>query len=307
MNSIIEQQNGPIQLQRLAAQRQQYSTAKLIIGTQLVLSGLVTVLFAFLGLAVAELKGYVALWGITILIADLVILTPWQKRLRESAAKIQEAFDCDVLSLPWHELKVGRMPDPELVQAQATKYSKWASTMPSLRDWYPVSVQQLPSHWGCFVCQRANCWWDSDLRRRYALAIIILLLSLGAGVIWYAFGVGMVIEDFIVKIAAPLIPTFALGSRQFTEHRDAADRLDKLKVHAEKLWTEALAGASIPAMKMGARALQDEIFDGRKRNPPIFDNLFRWLRSDQERLMNQGAEHFVAEAKKQLHAKSALN
>lgn len=300
MSGITTRQNELIQLDKLAAQRQIYATAKLVIGTQLILGGLVSVVLAFLGFKFPAIKNGVALWGLTVLIMDLVFLTPYQKRLRQSAAQIQEDFDCDVLQVPWHELKAGKKPDRELISEQAKKYARWAHRMPPLSDWYSICIQPLPLHWGRIVCQRTNCWWDSKLRRRYAFCVGLTLSILAIIFGWYSFSVPMTLEDAVIKIFIPLAPIFTVGYRQIVEHREAADRLDKLKLHAEKLWSEALAGASLAKMQTDARALQDEIFDGRKRNPPIFDILFRWLRNDQEDLMNKGAEALVVEALKKV-------
>lgn len=154
---ITTEQNTDRQLQRLAAQRQLYATAKNVFGVQLILSGPIAVASAFLGIAYPSLKGYIALWGFFVVLGDLFWLTPWQKRLRDSAARVQEAFDCDVLSLPWNDLKAGKRPDPELVKEQAEKYAKWTSKMPSLKNWYSAEVADLPPHVGRIVCQRSNC------------------------------------------------------------------------------------------------------------------------------------------------------
>lgn len=298
--SITERQNEPRQLERLAAQRQQYAVAKRILGIQLFLGGVVAVGLAFLGLAIPELKRYIALWTITVLLVDLSWLTPIQKQLRNSAAQIQEAFDCDVLSLPWHELKAGKKPDPETVHDLANKYQRWAHKMPPLTNWYPVSIHSLPAHWGTIICQRTNCWWDMALRRRIAFAIASFLVTLAIVAVWVAFYLDFSLEDFVVKLIVPLAPTFTVGFRYFSEQRDAAERLEKLKTHADKLWNVAIGGASSTAMMGDARALQDEIFEGRKRNPPIFDVVFRWLRNNQEAQMNRGAEELVAEAQQRV-------
>src|ERR1035441_3331045 len=100
MNNIATLQNEPRQLQRLAAQRQLYSTAKRIFGIQLVLGGPVAIGWSLLVVVLPELTGLAAVWGALVSFSDVLWLTPWQKRLRERAARIQEAFDCDVLQLP---------------------------------------------------------------------------------------------------------------------------------------------------------------------------------------------------------------
>src|SRR5439155_7971171 len=90
--------------------------------------------------------------------------------------------------------------------------------------------------------------------------------------------------------------TVKLANQQWIEHRDAADRLDRLRERAERIWKDALADPNKPSLEDDARALQGEIFDGRKRNPLVFDFVFKRLRDSHEAQMNFGAEHLVAEA-----------
>lgn len=299
---ITSEQNTGKQLQRLAAQRQLYATAKKIFGWQVLLSGPVTVLMAFLVIAISTLKGYAALWGITVALCDLFWLTPWQKRLRDSAARVQEAFDCDVLALPWNDVKAGKWPDPELVFEQSEKYKKWASKMPPLENWYASAVGELPLHIGRLVCQRSNCWWDSKQRRRYAAWVISVVVLLFIVLLSLSLGNNFTIEDFVLKVAAPLAPALLLGLRQFSEQREAANRLDSLQNHAERLWKDALSGMSVVEISVRARSLQDEIFENRRKSPLIFDAIFKRLRRDYEMQMNHGVDEFVAEAKKRLGA-----
>lgn len=304
MNSIATEQNTDRQLQRLAAQRQLYATAKKVLGFHVFLSGPLAATTAFLALLCPFAKGYVALWGVVVVLCDVFWLSPWQKRLRSSAAGVQELFDCDVLSLPWNDLKAGKRPDPELVKEQSEKYSTWANKMPPLNDWYPPEAGKLPLHIGRIVCQRANCWWDSKQRRRYATSIITVVSAVFVVVLILALGDGFMVEDLVLKALVPLAPALLLGIRQYSEHIEAAARLDKLKDHAEKLWNEALSGKKSPTyLTTAARGLQDEILEGRRRSPLVFDVIFKRLRRDYEIQMNHGATELVTEAKIKLEAK----
>lgn len=299
---ITSEQNTERQIQRLAAQRQLYASAKRIFGWQVVLSGPATVVMAFLVIAIPTLKGYAALWGITVALCDLFWLTPWQKRLRDSAARVQEAFDCDVLALPWNDVKTGKWPDPELVFEQSEKYKKWAEKMPPLENWYAPAVGELPLYIGRLVCQRSNCWWDSKQRRRYAAWVISVVVLLFIVLLSLSLGNNFTIEDFVLKVAAPLAPALLLGLRQFSEQREAANRLDSLQNHAERLWKDALSGMSVVEINVRARSLQDEIFENRRKSPLVFDAIFKRLRRDYEMQMNHGVDEFVSEAKKRLGA-----
>jgi hypothetical protein len=250
--------------------------------------------------AVPDAKSYSAFWGLLVALADVLWLTPLQKRLREHASRIQEGFDCDVLTLPWNDIKVGRQEDHEFVREQANKYEKIASRFPSIDNWYAPVVGILPIEVARIICQRSNCWWDSNQRRKYANLIIgsltiIVLCVLGLGLIG-----GLTVEKLFLAVISPLSPAIILGIRQYSEHREAAGRLDKLKEHAEKLWLAALATPRNTDLSIKSRVLQDEIFENRKRSPLVLDWLYRHLRDDYEAQMNYGAEQLVAEAQERL-------
>lgn len=296
--SIVRKQNLPNQIEMLAAQRNLYSCSKRIIGLQMILGGPVAVCATFLSMTYPEIRGYIALWGVVILFLDLAILTPWQKKLRENGAKVQELFDCTVLDISWNEIKAGKKPEPELIHEQAKKYGVNAKNLAELNNWYPVSVQDVPILWGTIICQRANVWWDAKLRRKFATSIFFALIVISLLLISYGVYIQINMLDFITYIAAPISAAYVLGCRQFAEHRDSADRLDKLRDHADKFWMEAINGESISRMKPKSRLLQDEIFDGRKKNPPIFDFIFRIFRDENETLMNRAANVLIEEAKK---------
>lgn len=300
---ISEAQNAEKQLQRLAAQRQLYATAKHVFGCQVILAGPVAIAGAVFVLLRPEFKVYVASWGVIVALCDLFWLADLQKSLRGDAARIQEAFDCDVLGLKWNDLKAGRHPDPELVKAQSKKYEKWAGTMPELRDWYSRRVDDLPLHVGRIICQRTNCWWDSTQRRLYAgwlVGIVVLIFVVVCGLSLVG---GLTIETLLMKGVIPLAPALLIALRQFKEQREAASRLDKLKDHCNKIWNGALAGRSKRALTEMSRSLQDEILENRRKAPPVLDFVFRIFRDEYEAGMNYAAEHYVSEAKEALRIK----
>lgn len=74
-------QNSEMQLQRLAAQRQLYATAKHVFSWQVVMGGPVAIVGAVFVLLWPEFKVYVASWGLLVALCDLFWLTPWQKSL----------------------------------------------------------------------------------------------------------------------------------------------------------------------------------------------------------------------------------
>ena len=293
--TVAELQNEPAHLRLLAAQRNLYSESKRIIGLQMLLAGPVAIGATVAGLLIPEIKNTITIWGLTVIFIELVVLLPAQKKMRESAAKIQELFDCQVLSLPWNELKAGKKPDPEVVHAHAKKFAA-AESMEVLRDWYPPAAATMPNEIARVICQRANVYWDSKLRRRYAWALAAAAFIVTLGLVWLSAHTETRLQDFVVFLLSPMASTYALAYRQFTEHREAAERLDRLKDHANKLFNEVIGGMSADAARAESRALQDEIFDGRKRNPPIFDFIFKMFHRENEDEMNTAADTLVMEA-----------
>ena len=263
----------------------------------MIMAGPIAVVVTLIGIIYPELRNYAALLGVTILVIDLVLLSPRQKKLRSQGASVQEAFDTKVLNIEWNEIKVGKRPEPELIHEHAQKFGIDTNKLEKLKNWYPVEVEQLPTHWGRIVCQRATIWWDSMLRRRYANTVLTMLILLAVFLVWFAFSQNLTMTDFVMKIVIPMSALYKLGVSQFVEHRDAADRLDKLREHAEKLWQSAINGASLEEIKVKSRLLQDEIYDGRKRNPPIFDTIFWMFRDGHEEQMNKAASVLIQEAK----------
>jgi hypothetical protein len=290
-------QNAENQIRRLAAQRQLYATAKHVFAWQVAIAGPVAIAGAFLVLLRPEFKVYVASWGLLVALCDIFWLTKWQKSLRGEAAKIQEAFDCDVLGLKWNDLKAGKHPDPEVVKAQSSKYERWGGMMPTLKDWYSPRVDELPLHIGRVICQRANCWWDSTQRRHYAAWLVGIAAVTFVLVCGLALAGGASLEGLFLKGVLPLAPALLIVLRQWTEQREAADRLDKLKDHCGTIWKAALAGKSKAALTEMSRNLQDEILENRRKAPPVLDFIFKRLRNEFEASVNHAVEDYVSEGK----------
>lgn len=296
---ITIEQNKDKQLQRLAAQRKLYSTAKHIFGWQLFLGGFLTVIFASLVVFEPSLKVLAVSWGILITLIDIFWLTPWQNRLKDSAAKIQELFDCDVLELSWNDLKAGKRPDPELIKEQSEEYAKKPLKNAPLENWYDhPEIDDLPIYVGRIACQRTNCWWDAKQRRSYATYVILIVTLIFIVVFGLSTKDGFSMENFILKVLAPLSPVLLLGIRQYREQTDSANRLDKLKYYSESLWKDALSKKSKLELTTKSRNLQDELLEHRRKSPPIFDFIFKRLRNSYNNKMNFGLDEFIKEAKK---------
>jgi hypothetical protein len=298
VNQIAHTQMLRRQLERLAAQRRLYSDAKTVLAIHMILSIPIVFVWAILVALFPHFRVYMAFWGVSVALLDVVLLTPLQKHLRKRAAKIQEMFDCDVLQMNWNAVKAGRRPTPEAIADAASRYEREDPGLIKLKEWYPPQVSSLPIYLARLVCQRVNCWWDAHLRRRYANYVVLCVGVLTVSVLLLGLIGGLTLKEFILAVLTPLTPAFILGLRQYVTHREAAASLDELRLHAEELWDKALEGEiTKEQFQAYSRRLQDEILGNRSRNPLVFDWVYRCLRIRHEEQMSKGAETLIEEVR----------
>ena len=295
--TIAERQNARPQLERLGAQRYLYSKAKSIFRWQAVLSGPVSAMAALVAVRFPQYAGYAALWGILVLIADVLWLQPWRVQLSEQAARIQEAFDCGVLNLRWNWIKLGKeQPSPETVKQHWDSYQPMREHMGPIEDWYPPSVDRLPLPLGRLACQRSNVVWDVNLRAQYASWTTGVLVAVVVLTILYGLYEELGLEDMLVALL-PLAPFILLGIQHVLAQRQAVERLRHLEENIREAWNAALAGQPDEQITAVSRALQDEIYEYRRSNPLVFNLVYNLLRKKQQDQMYYGVEEMIAEAK----------
>ncbi len=298
LNTIPQAQNEPQQLERLGAYSQLYLDAKRLMGIHMLLSVPLVLVGVLVVAAFPNLQIYVALWGGLVTLLGLFFLTPTQKNLQRQAAKVQQLFDCDLFQLNWQDFhNIGQPPDPEVIYRADRRYRKINPTYERLKDWYP-DVGQLPLPLARLVCQRTNCWWDADLRRRYASWVIMLVSIFAVVVLLVGLIGGLTLESFFLVVVAPLIPALVLGITQYRDNMEAANRLDQLRDKVNDIWQRAMHSQETPdTLYQYSIQLQDAIFKNRAASPLIFNWFYRRLRDENQDLMNKTAEDLVNEAK----------
>lgn len=296
MNNIPQEQNTPHQLERLAAQRQLYSDAKNIQNINIILSIPSVIIWSILIAFFPSLQIYAALWGLSVTLLEQAIFSHSQKNLQEKAAKIQQLFDCDIFELDWSQLCSGSRPEPELIVSSAAKYRKKDPNYLNLKDWYPVSVSQLPIHEARLICQRSNIWWDAKQKLRYCKLILFGLIAITIIVFLVGLVGGLTLEKFVLAIVTPLLPAFIFTIRQYIENKQAATRLDNLRENSENIWQQVINRRITPQeLERESYILQNQIYDNRRLSPLIFDWLYYRLKKQNEVEMNKGAETLIKE------------
>lgn len=296
LNTIPELQNSKLQIERLAAQRFIYSSAKRTQSLQLILTIPLTILLSLLSLFFPLITPWQAIYGLAVVLLESV-LDAYQRNLRQQAAKIQELFDCDVLGLQWNELEIGSKPDVELVIESHNSFVQKGGNLDKLSNWYPSIVGDLPIHLARLVCQRTSLRWDYQLRRWFGKRALTLSLTVIALLFAISLWNQLSLESFILSALIPALPVFSWGFREFQKQNEVADELERLKSQVEEFWTASITSRiSIRQVETKSRALQDEIYDLRRDNPLIFDTVYNYFRLRYEFIATKGAEEYVKEA-----------
>jgi len=296
MNQIASEQNSQKQLERLAAQRELYSSAKKWHGFQIVFTVIIPVALAGLAFIFNEFAVISAILGVASFLIDVSVIEPVIKKRKTKAAKIQELFDCDILQLPKSPLKTVDDITVEEVLLYYNAHIKIASNVEKIKDWYSPKVSQLPIKIARILCQRTNCWWDSKLRERYSsflkyISLIVFVVMMAAG---YISNLSLI---EITLIAGGLVPFFQFCIKQCNDNLDAANRLNELVSYSRQIWDDALENKySDDLLRVNSRRLQDEIFEHRSKSPLILDLYYNVFRDSDEVLMNRSSEILVDEA-----------
>lgn len=278
-NSIAKKQNEPEAIAKLAAIKILYRRAKRIFYTQGTIAIAVALVFPLLSTTFPEWQTLISALAIIYFFVQILILHTAESRCRETAAGVQELFDTEVLDINWNAIVIGKKPTAALIQKNAKRVAQ--STCAKLCDWYPPTVAMLPASVAKTVCQRANVWWDSRLRRGLSAGLAIL----AAGLLTL-----LIIERQHVESYLPL---FELLVQQMIAHHESARRLDHLGKRLDGLLEEAAnrPNRSIPAAT--TRSIQDEIYHHRTTAQTIPTWLYKALRPYFEKSMNFNAEAYI--------------
>ena len=296
MNQIPVIQNSQKQLERLAAQRELYSSAKKWHIAQILLTVIIPVILATIAFLKTDFAVIAAIFGVLSFLLDISIIEPVTKKVKTKAAKIQELFDCDVLGLPKSPLKTVDDIAVEEVLSYYNAHIKISTNVEKIKDWYSPKIGELSMKVARILCQRTNCWWDSKLRQRYSSFLKYSSVIVFAAILIIGFISNLSLIE-VTLIAGGLIPFFQFCIKQCNDNLDAAKRLDELLLYSMQIWNDALANIySDENLLTNSRRLQDEIFEHRSKSPLILDLYYNFFRDNDEAIMNRSSEILMNEA-----------
>ena len=303
-NDIPIRQNTPEVLNYQAAAKLLYRRAEWVFYVRAAVGVGMPVLVAIANLVLPRLAfaaslnktsfaAWGALYGLLVMLLDELVLDQWEQDWKRNAATAQETFDTTLFGLHWRGAKVGAPLEVGDVHTWAKGWQHRDRTLVKVRNWYPAIVRCVPLDFASVVCQRANVWWDSRLRQRYAT----ILGAFAYGVVVLAALVakyfGLDVDGFLIGIST-VAPAFRWAIRERKRHRASASTLVRLCDRARELHDGIIDDrADVAEARQQCRELQDDIFDHRRSAPIGFTRLYKILRPDFEPAMQASAERSV--------------
>lgn len=300
-HSINRVQNDESSINRLAAQRRVYSSAKRMRIAQLCVSyGLVAAgsLVATFVTFFAQARGAGPTWivgacGIAAMLGGLALRCAATNRIN-TAATIQEMFDCDVLKLPWNRHLAGEQVDAEVIARKAADFRRRGGDVAALQDWYSGRFDDVPLPIARVICQRQNITWDRRLRQAYIAivtwgGVIVLSLLVVLGLVR-----GITLSSFLVGMLLPAAPVLMFMLQEIVENRQQIKAQERERGLIGEAWSQVIRwDPAHGCLEDDARRIQDCILLRRKSAPLIFDALYWWRRDAQEYESTYSAEDML--------------
>ncbi len=297
MNEIVTTQARVENKLLLRARDRNYRAAKLTQGIVVLVSVMLPILGVLVGPSHPEVRPYVALSALVLLLLETALIDHLQKDRLKRGAKLQEQFDTEVFILQWNRFVVGARVEPEDVRALSAKPLN-ATREGHFDNWYEPCVSQLPLHLARLVCQRTNISYDARLRRKYGGGLLFLTILFGVGLLFVGLAMGLKFPDLLMTLLVPFMPILTWALKERLQHANTASSLTNLGAEWDKIWMRALGGASEAEITSESRSLQDAIYQHRERSPLVFDWVYYRLRAVNEDEAHHAAADLVTRAKK---------
>ncbi|MFZ4215704.1 S-4TM family putative pore-forming effector, partial [Pantoea endophytica] len=232
----------------------------------------------FPNLTIAPYLGY---YGIIVLLITIVFSTVISS-MKKCAATIQEMFDCDVLHIPWSELKVGKPVGREDIFKSSMYYRK-RNKKDELLKWYLNKDYEANENVMALLCHAKNFGWDKSQRdvmsKIYFITMLVSFLILLAYGLWSKSS----LEDFLFYIVFTL-PFFRHVIMLYVENKKSISRIIRVKDFIEKKIQSIKISGMInnDILSHELRAIQDEVYAHRSTSNPVPNCLHRFMRKNNE-------------------------
>lgn len=281
----------------LRARHRNYRAAKVTQGLLVLVSILLPVIGVWIGPQVPEIRPYLALATLILLVMETALFDRVQKDRLKRGAKLQEQFDTDVFGMPWNRFVTGAPVEHEDVRRLSIK------PLSEMREahfhaWYEECIGRLPLHLARLIGQRTNISYDARLRRRYGSWLLALTIIFGVVLLFSGLYMRLQFSDLIMTLVVPFLPILTWALRERTQQANASISLTNLNGEWNKIWNKAIGGADPTVITNESRSLQDAIYQHRERSPLVFDWIYSVFRAVNEDEAHHAAEDLVRQAEK---------
>jgi hypothetical protein len=206
-----------------------------------------------------------------------------ERRAFSCGAKAQEQYDSELFGLSWNKNLAGRrLGDEDIVDAAR------GIELTTLRDWYPLDVDEVAWPRNAVLCQRSSAAWGRRTHTAYAVTVAIgafgwLLVTVVIGVAAHAS-----LSEYLIRLFLPSQPALMDGVDLVRTHARLAKHRERVEASAEELLLD------VDTTGTDSRALQDQIFEIRRRPPRVPNWFYRLRRDRDERAMREAAGAILA-------------
>ena len=299
--NIVDRENLPKNIERLAAQNELYFRAKRLFFWQLILTIVVTVLLTISGFALSyfdyKIDWFRGFYGVAVTLADLFLINKFINKFRQKAASIQEAFDCEVLDLECNKILVSEEPISEEVKKYSDKYLRRVESFDELKNWYAETIRNVDGAAAKIICQRSNFSYDYAIRNNFLHWVVGISLTILGLLILISVVRDFSIRSFLLTVALPFMPVLSLSVKLFNDHNSSIKNLESLKTNLKTIWSEVSRGTATNSERT-IRQIQDKIYLNRRSNPLIPEKIYHYLRPQLEEQMYYCVNDLVEEYKK---------
>lgn len=300
MNTIAHDQNQPLAIDKVAAFRQSYATAKHIGKIQILfvaISFIITLLSVLLNnesiaslihTAKTDISHIVLIASLSMTFIDIALLKPFISRHVELGAKIQETFDCDLFHLNWNNSLCERKPPIEKINHLARKYFKRHKSIEHLKNWYSIN-STTPAYVAPLVCQYSCLSWDIELREKivgYTLALS-LLLAVSIGISATILNVDM--QSILLNFVSVAIPFFTYSFNIYEMNKKTIKNTISVKELIEESIESINPSTDFARLSSTIRQIQDRIYTYRSEAWLIPEWFYMLHRNDFENTMAYSA------------------
>jgi hypothetical protein len=297
-DNILTRENEKSSIEKLAAQREIYSSAKnyFYLQTFIAVLSLVLLSFAQLIFPKTDLTLVIATVSFLAVISDN-LLDKYVSDLKEKAAKIQELFDTYVLNIRWNNILCLDKPEFNEIFKHFQEHKIKKRDFSKFANWYEKEITAVSEQAGKIICQKTNCNYDSSIRKRYNSVILFIGIATIILILLFTIFSETTFSKILLTVIFPSAPIIQWTHKNVMINNDSIKNLEQLNSMINSAWSDLKTGETVSNETV--RQIQDGIYLNRKGSPLIPDFIYNKLRNKLELQTNYTVGQLVSELTRQ--------